>query len=566
MIQNQNYNNITALYLRVSKDDLKGGKINESNSITNQRIYLRNYAEKHGFRNIQEFVDDGITGTTNQRQEYRKMIEMAENGEISSIIVKDLSRFGRDAVEQGLMVERILPLHEVKLISILDGIDTSEEGHEIHIQMLGIMNENYARDIGRKVKAAMRAKSSQKLAIGIPPYGYKRDESNKNLWVIDPEAAEIVRWIFQKRLERESITWIVKELRYRKIAKPVIYSKLHALGKNNKEFLGDFIWTNSTIDNILKNCAYCGDIVNFKTFRKFKIKKIFKNQVGNLEIHKNVHEPIISREDFEEVQKTFKAKPGNSKTIEKNIFSGFLKCAGCGANLNYKTNFGYSEQENHFFSCKNHRAKNGLCSKSHHIRADFINEYVKNHIVEIVKFANEFEDEFVKIATNENYKRIQATQKKNRKKFDDLLLRQKDIDRIIENLYEDKVSGVINEERFTKMSNRFEDEQLEVKQQIKNLEKTVNEESTHELNSDKFLATARKFAQIEKLDLQILQAFIDHITVGHYEMIDGFKHHEIEICYKFVGNVTLPHMPKQVKNQILKVFSRQETHKKRIAV
>ncbi|MDR2074051.1 MAG: recombinase family protein [Oscillospiraceae bacterium] len=236
MIFNQKNDKIVALYFRISKDDLKGGKINESNSITNQRIYLRNYADKHGYRNIQEFVDDGITGTTNQREKYREMIEMSENGEINTIIVKDLSRFGRDAVEQGLMVERILPLHGVKLISILDGIDTSEEGHEIKIQLLGMMNENYARDIGRKVKAAMRAKSSQKLAIGNPPYGYKRDESNKNLWVIDPEAAEIVRWIFQKHLERESITWIVKELRYRKIAKPALYSKTYALGKAAKNF------------------------------------------------------------------------------------------------------------------------------------------------------------------------------------------------------------------------------------------------------------------------------------------------------------------------------------------
>jgi hypothetical protein len=154
-----------------------------------------------------------------------------------------------------------------------------------------------------------------------------------------------------------------------------------------------------------------------------------------MEVYKDVREPIISRENFEEVQKTFKAKPGNPKAIEKNIFAGFLKCSDCGANLNYKTSFGYSGQENHYFSCKNFYAKNGLCSKSHHIRVDFLNEYVKNHIVEIASFVNEFEDEFVKIVTSENYKRIQATQKKNRKKFDDLLLRQKEIDRIIENLY-----------------------------------------------------------------------------------------------------------------------------------
>ena len=277
-----------------------------------------------------------------------------------------------------------------------------------------------------------------------------------------------------------------------------------------------------------------------------------------MEIHKNVHEAIISREDFEEVQKTFKSKPGKSRVIEKNIFAGFLRCADCGANLNYKTNFGYSGQDNHYFSCKNFYSKNGICSKSHHIRADFLNEFVKNHLAGIAEFSNEFEDEFVKIVTNENYKRIQATQRKNRQKFDNLLLRQKEIDRIIENLYEDKIAGVINKERFTKMSNRFEDEQLEVKQQIKNLEKTVKEEENHELNSDKFLKVSRNFNEITELNLQMLQTFIDHITVGHYEMVDGFKQQEIEICYKFVGKVELPKMSKVNKNHMLQSFGRKQ--------
>lgn len=556
---NRKNDKITAEYLRVSRDDLKGGKINESNSISNQRIYLDNYAKQRGFTNVMEFVDDGITGTRNDRGAYREMIEMAENGEIGTIIVKDLSRFGRDSVEQGVMVERILPLHEVNLISVLDGIDTSEEGHELHIQILGIMNENYARDIGRKVKAAMRAKSSQKRAIGNPPYGYKRDKEDKNLWIIDPEAAEIVKWIFEKRLERESITWIAKELRYKKVPTPATYIKENKLGIGISETLGQYIWSENAVERILRNQSYCGDVINFKGFKKFKIKKRFKNSPENWEIHKNIHEPIIDREIFEEVQKTFKTKVGKPpKSIQKNIFAGFLKCADCGANLNYKTSFGYSGQENHYFTCKNFYSKNGLCSKSHHIRADFLNEYVKNHIAEIAEFSNEFEDEFVKIVTNENYKRIQATQKKNRKKFDDLLLRQKEIDRIIENLYEDKVLGTITEERFRAMSNRFEDEQLEVKQQIKNLEKVVKEEETHELNSDKFLRAARKFSEISELNLQILKTFIDHIKIGHYEVVDGFKQQEIEICYKFVGNVEIPKMSKANKGYMLNSFGREK--------
>ena len=177
------------------------------------------------------------------------------------------------------------------------------------------MNENYARDIGRKVKAAMRAKSSQKLAIGNPPYGYKRSENDKNLWVIDEEAADIVKWIFKKRLER-GITWIERELRHKKIPKPALYAKTNGLKKGNKEILGDCIWTHSTVDNILKNPAYCGDIVNFKTFQKFKVKKVFKNETENMEVYKDVHEAIISREDFEEVQKTFTSKPGKPRVIE----------------------------------------------------------------------------------------------------------------------------------------------------------------------------------------------------------------------------------------------------------
>ena len=312
------------------------------------------------------------------------------------------------------------------------------------------------------------------------------------------------------------------------------------------------------VRKILLNQSYVGDVVNFKTYSKsFKLKKRFENDKENWQIHKDVHEPIISRDKFEEVQKSFgDTKYRKPKYIEKNMFAGFLKCSDCGANLNYK--FTHDNPDNHYFSCRNNRAGNGLCKKTHHIRVDVLTRLVRNDIANIVKFANEFEDEFVKIVVDEDYKRVQATQKRNFETLNNMLARDKELDVLYEKVFEEKALGNLSEERFLKLSERYEEEQFELKAKIKNMKKIVAEEKKHELNADGFLKIVRKYSEIEELTLDILQEFIDKIVVHHREKVMGETIQEIEIYYKMIGHVELPNIKKMERISLLKNFGRKK--------
>ena len=308
----------------------------------------------------------------------------------------------------------------------------------------------------------------------------------------------------------------------------------------------------------MSNQSYVGDVINFKTYSKsFKLKKRLDNDKENWQIHKNVHESIISRELFEIVQKTFKTtKCQKPRQTQKSIFAGFLKCSDCGANLNYK--FTHDNPDNHYFSCKNNRAQNGLCKKTHHIRVDVLTNLVRNDISNIVKFANEFEDEFVKIVVDEDYKRIQATQRKNFETLNKMLAREKELDVLYEKVFEEKILGNLSEERFLKLSGKYEEEQFELKAKIKNMKKIVAEEQKHELNADGFLKIVRKYSEVEELTLDILQEFIDKIIIHHREEVMGETIQKIEIYYKMIGHIEIPHITKPEHQNLIRSFGRKK--------
>ena len=459
---------ITALYLRLSRDDDLEG---ESNSISNQKTLLTRYAKENGFRNVKVFIDDGISGVTFNRQGFKEMFKLIEDEQVGTLIVKDMSRLGRNYIEVGQLTESILPMHDVRLIAVNDGVD-SEKGEDDFTPFRNIMNEWYAKDMSRKMRSTLKIKNSQGYAIGHPPYGYKYDEIDRKRWAVDEEAAEIVKHIFNLRKQGESMNEIAKILKKEKIYIPSVYAIKKGLKKPlAKPPLGEYLWTHVMIRKILSNQSYVGDVINFKTYSKsFKLKKRLDNDRENWQIHKNDHEPIISREFFDLIQKTFKTtKCQKPKHTVKNIFAGFLRCSDCGANLNYK--YTHDNPDNHYFSCKNNRAGNGLCKKTHHIRVDVLTNLVRNDIANIVKFANEFEDEFVKIVVDEDYKRIQATQRKNIEKLNSMLARDKELDILCEKVFEEKILGNLSEERFLKLSEKYEDEQFELKAQIKNMKK-----------------------------------------------------------------------------------------------
>lgn len=369
------------------------------------------------------------------------------------------------------------------------------------------------------------------------------------------------------RLQGESVNKIAEKLKRDKVLIPSVYAAKKGIKKPAvKVILGDFIWSCERVRMILTNQSYVGDVINFKTYSKsFKLKKRLENAKENWEIHKNVHEPIIERSDFEKVQGTFrKTKCRKPKHIEKNMFAGFLKCSDCGANLNYKYIVG--NNDNSYFSCKNKRANNGLCKKTHHVRVDTLTQIVKNNISEIVRFANDFEDEFVKLVVDENYKLTKERQRKNNEALQKAISRDKEIDALIEGLFEEKVLGNLTNERFKKLTYKYEDEQSEIKQTIKNIKKIVLEDAKHELDVNGFLDIVKKYSEIEKLSVQILNEFIDKIIVHHRETVGGMTSQKIEIFYKMIGNIQIPKLSNKEHNQFIKYFGRVNKEKISMAV
>ncbi len=355
---------------------------------------------------------------------------------------------------------------------------------------------------------------------------------------IDPEGAEVIRKIYSLRQDGTSINDISKILKREKILIPSIYAQRKGFKNPTKRAVrGEYLWDTSMVRKILLNQSYVGDVVNFKTYSKsFKLKDRLENSKENWEIHKNVHEPIIERSVWEEIQKSFgNTKYRKPKHIKKNMFAGLLKCSDCGANLNYK--YTHDNPANHYFSCRNKRQNNGLCSKTHHIRVDNLTDIVTRHLSSIIRFAALYEDEFVKIVVNEHYKQIQVQQKRNQEALQSALAREKEVDILYEKLFEEKVLGNLTEERFKKLSYKYEDEQAELKQRIKHLNTVVAEEKLHEMNADGFVDLVRKYTDMQELTYEILHSFIDKIVVHHREKLFGEMVQKVEIYYKMIGYV-----------------------------
>ena len=544
---------ITALYLRLSRDDDQQG---ESNSISNQRAMLSEYAKKNGFRNVKVFIDDGVSGVTLNRDGFKEMYQLIESDQVATVIVKDMSRLGRNYLEVGQLTELVFPQHNIRFIAVNDSVD-SNLGEDDFTPFRNIMNEWYAKDMSRKLRSALRTKSKQGYAIGVPPMGYTFDTADSRRWVVDEEGADVIRRIYHMRRDGTSINDIAKILKREKVLTPSAYAIQKGYRTPPKRSSrGECFWDVSVVHQILTNQLYVGDVLNFRTYSKsYKLKTRLDNPKENWEIHEDVHEPVIPRALWMDIQKTFgDTKYRKPKHIEKNMFAGYLKCSDCGANLNYK--YTHDNPNNHYFSCHNKRQNNGLCTKTHHIRVDALTELVRNHISSITRFAGLFEDDFVKIVVDEHYRRICMQHKKNQEALEKMLVRDKELDTLYERLFEEKILGNLSEDRFQKLSYKYEDEQAELKQRIKHMKKVVVEEKAHELNCDGFLSIVRKYTDVTELTPEILSEFIDKIVVHHRENLYGEMVQKVEIYYKMIGFVELPHMSKAEKENYIRCFSR----------
>ena len=436
-----------ALYVRLSRDDNLEG---DSYSIGNQKKLLTKIAKEKGYTNLLIFCDDGISGVTMERPGYKSMIEAIEDNKISAVFVKDLSRLGRNYIEVGRLTEEFFPEHDIRLVAVSDNIDTFEGENEL-APIKNIFNEWYARDISKKRRISNKIKGNSGEPLGLPPYGYIRNPAGKN-WIIDEEAASVVRHIYDMALGGLGTDQIACKLEEEKILTPVNYWYNKGISRPGLKRSQEcpYKWHHSTIINILSKQEYCGDVINFKTYSKsYKNKKRYENDKENWAIFKDVHEPIIDRTVWEKIQER-RSRKTRKKCVSgenKNMFSGLLVCADCGSNLGYHFN-----QANHditYFNCMGYnRGSRKICTSTHYIRTDFLEQVVLGEIKRLMKFASLYENEFAKIVMGNSIKTAEQEQRAKQKELNSLLARDDELDILFEKIYEDNVSGKISDERF----------------------------------------------------------------------------------------------------------------------
>ena len=538
-----------ALYCRLSRDD---NMDSESNSIQNQKKILQKVAKEKGYTDTIFFVDDGITGTTMKRPGFQKMIQAIEAGYISAVFVKDLSRLGRNYIEVGKLTEEFFPQHDVRLIAVSDGVD-SDEGDNEFTSFRNIMNEWYAKDISKKRKIVNKLKGNVGVPLSPPPYGHMKNPDDPRFWVVEPETAAVVRRIFQLALDGCGLAEIAASLEQAGIVNPTYYWRAHGTNRGgSKSTLEPTKWGYTTVKKILIRQEYCGDVINFKTYSKsYKMKQRIENPEENKAIFLNVHEAIVDRETWEKVQKlisgTRRKKPSVSQ--EPSIFNGLLKCPECGGNLNFHFN-----QKNHeikFFSCQNHNSGLRKCSFTHYIRLDFLEQVVLGEIHRLTQFANEYEDDVIKAIAGHSAKVVENELARKHRELDALRARDKELDNLFERLYEDNVSGKINDDRFSKMSKRYEQEQGENAKKIKALREELRKKDTQQMDMDVFLETVRRYTGATKLTRRMVAELIEHIDVYHAEKQDGITTQKIVIHHNCIGAFEIPDRRKIPERDIL---------------
>ena len=535
---NKKSRDVTAfLYERLSRDDNLEG---ESYSIGNQKKLLAKVAKEKGYTNLVHFLDDGISGVTMDRPGFVEMICQLEQGKAAAVFVKDLSRLGRNYIEVGRLTEEFFPNHDIRLVAVSDNIDTAEGENEL-APIRNLFNEWYARDISKKRRISNKIKGNAGEPMGQPPYGYIKDPNDPKHWIVDDEAAQVVRRVYSMTLEGFGTEQIAAQLEKDDVLTPRAYWLTKGIkrpGKGKQQ--PPTKWNSSTITKILSLQEYCGDILNFKTYSKsYKNKKRIDNDRENWVVFQDVHEAIIERAMYEQVQqKRGKIRKRRTNNGEHNMFSGLLVCADCGSNLHFHFNQGNPEIK--YFNCSNYKGNRGTCTSTHYVRVDFLEEVVLGEIRRLTKFASLYEDEFVKAVIGHSQQAEQTDRKLKEKELRTLLARDEELDGLFERIYEDNVSGKLSDDRFAKMSRRYEDEQKELAEKIKKLRSEIEKQSSRSLTTDMFIGLVRKYTRARKLTPRMLNELIEKIEVFNAEKIDGVWEQRLRIHYNCVGTIEIP--------------------------
>ena len=537
---NRKSRDVTAfLYERLSRDDNLEG---ESYSIGNQKKLLTKVAKEKGYTNLVHFLDDGISGVTMDRPGFNDMMEQLAAGKAAAVFVKDLSRLGRNYIEVGRLTEEFFPEHDIRLVAVSDNIDTAEGENEL-APIRNLFNEWYARDISKKRRISNKIKGNAGEPMGPPPYGYKKDPDDSKRWVVDEEAAQVVRRIFRMTVDGYGTEQIATILSEEKVLTPIAYWREKGVNRPGKSKLrGPYMWNSSTITHILSLQEYCGDILNFKTYSKsYKNKKRLANDRENWVIFQDVHDPIIERAVFEQVQqKRGKIRKRRTHEGERNMFSGLLVCADCGHNLHFHFNQGNPDIK--YFNCSNYKGNRGSCTSTHYVRVDFLEQVVLGEIRRLTKFASQFEDEFVKAVIGHSQQAEATDRKLKEKELKALQARDEELDGLFERIYEDNVSGKLSDDRFARMSRRYEEEQKELAEKIKALRAEIDKQSSQSMTTDMFISLVRKYTRARKLTPRMLNELIEKIEVFNAEKIDGVWEQRLRIHYNCVGVIEIPEL------------------------
>ena len=537
---NRKSRDVTAfLYERLSRDDNLEG---ESYSIGNQKKLLTKVAKEKGYTNLVHFLDDGISGVTMDRPGFNDMMEQLAAGKAAAVFVKDLSRLGRNYIEVGRLTEEFFPEHDIRLVAVSDNIDTAEGENEL-APIRNLFNEWYARDISKKRRISNKIKGNAGEPMGQPPYGYIKDPDNPKRWIVDEEAAQVVRRIYSMTLEGYGTEQIAASLEQDGILTPRAYwlkKGIKRPGKGKEQ--PPTKWNSSSVTKILSLQEYCGDILNFKTYSKsYKNKKRLENDRENWVIFKDVHEPIIERAIFEQVQqKRGKIRKRRTHEGERNMFSGLLVCADCGHNLHFHFNQGNPDIK--YFNCSNYKGNRGSCTSTHYVRVDFLEQVVLGEIRRLTKFASQFEDEFVKAVIGHSQQAEATDRKLKEKELKALQARDEELDGLFERIYEDNVSGKLSDDRFARMSRRYEEEQKELAEKIKALRAEIDKQSSQSMTTDMFISLVRKYTRARKLTPRMLNELIEKIEVFNAEKIDGVWEQRLRIHYNCVGAIEIPEL------------------------
>ena len=537
-----------ALYVRLSRDDNLEG---DSYSIGNQKKLLTKIAKEKGYTNLLIFCDDGISGVTMERPDYIRMIEAIEDNKVSAVFVKDLSRRGRNYIEVGKLTEEFLPEHDIRLVAVSDNIDTAEGENEL-APIKNLFNEWYARDISKKRRISNKIKGNAGEPMGLPPYGYMKNPDGSKSWVVDEEAAAVVRRIFSMTMDGIGPHQIADILASENILIPTSYWQSKGIGRPGAKNTLSCQWKSSTIVSILTKQEYCGDVLNFKTYSKsYKNKKRIVNDRENWVVFKDVHEPIVDRSVWETIQerRSRKTRKKQKSDGEKNMFAGLLVCADCGSNLWY--HFNQANPEIEYFNCSGYnKGKRKICNSTHYIRVDFLEKVVLGEIRRLTKLATQYESEFAKIVMGHSIKAAEQERQLKQKELHTLNARNEELDNLFEHIYEDNVSGKISDDRFAKLSVKYESEQKEITARIKELETELNTEKSKAVTADMFMASVRKYTRARKLTPRMLNELIEKIEVHQSEKIDGKTVQQLTIHYNCIGNIEIPDLEKLPENNV----------------